>query len=178
MAKVIADMSMSLDGYVADENDGINEVFEWFLAGGPEEYELGGIPLKMTKRNYDRLMESFADVGAVISGRRTADLANAWGGQHTVGVPAFVVTHRPPPDHIDPETSTVYFVDSPEEAVRQAKEAAGDKAVGVAGGDTVRQLLELGLLDEVRINLVPVKLEGPEVTEGDGVTHLQYRVVR
>jgi dihydrofolate reductase len=192
MARLIADMSMSLDGYVADENDGIDEVFEWLMSG-PEM--ANGFELHMTKRNAERFRQLTADVGAVITGRRTSDLAGAWDGLHPVGAPAYVVTHRPPPDEIDPETSKVYFVDSVEEAARRAKEAAGDKAVGVAGGDTVRQLLALGLLDEIRVTLIPVvlgkgkpffpelenapiKLEGPEVAEGDRVTHLHYRVAR
>jgi len=195
MAKVIADMSMSLDGYVADENDGIDEVFAWY-SSGPQTVETANeMELQMTEGNAETFEEGIAGVGAVLTGRRTSDLAGAWGGRHPVGAPAFVVSHRPPPDDLDPETSTVHFVDGVEEAVRRAKEAAGDKAVGVAGGDTVRQLLELGLLDEIRVSLVPVvlgkgvrffgafdgtpvKLEGPDVTEGDGVTHLQYRVVR
>jgi dihydrofolate reductase len=195
MAKVIADMSMSLDGYVADENDGIDQVFAWYFSG-PETVEMdNGMEIQMTEGNAETLKESISGVGAVISGRRTSDLAGAWGGQHPVGVPTYVVTHRPPPDNIDPETSTVHFVDSVEEAVRRAKESAGDKVIGVAGGDTVRQLLALGRLDEVRVSLVPVllgqgvpffpslenapiHLEGPEITDGDGVTHLRYRVAR
>ena len=193
MAKVIAEMSMSLDGYVADENDGIDEVFAWF-SSGPETVVMdNGMEMQMTEENAATFKESISGVGAVISGRRTSDLAGAWGGQHPVGAPAYVITHRPPPENIDPETSTVHFVDSVEAAVRRAKETAGDKAVGVAGGDTVRQLLALGLLDEVHVSLIPVllgrgvpffpnledapiHLEGPEITEGDGVTHLHYRV--
>jgi dihydrofolate reductase len=179
MATVTAHMSMSLDGYVADQNDGVNEVFAWMTGENLKQF----------------LEETTGEVGAVISGRRTSDLAGAWGGQHPVGVPAYVVSHRPPPAELDIETSTVYFVDGVEAAVRQASEAAGDKIVGVAGGDIVRQMLDLGLLDAVRISLVPVLLgEGvpffpnlgnapillsqPKVTEGDGVTHLDYGVVR
>jgi dihydrofolate reductase len=195
MAKVIANMSMSLDGYVADENDGINEVFEWYLSGPATLEMANGMKMQMTERNAETFKDSISDVGAVLTGRRTSDVAGAWGGQHPVGVPAYVITHRPPPAELDPDTSTVHFVDGVEEAVRQAKEAAGGKTVAVAGGDTVRQLLALGLLDGVTVSLVPVllgsgvpffpslenapiQLEGPEITEGDGVTHLHYRVVR
>lgn len=195
MAKVIAEMSMSLDGYVADENDGVDEVFAWYTTG-PETVETANeMEMQMTDKNAETFKEGIAGVGAVLTGRRTSDLAGAWGGQHPVGVPTYVVSHRAPPEDLDPETSTVHFVDGMEEAVRQAKESAGEKSVGVAGGDTVRQLLTLGLIDEVRVSLVPVllgkgtpffpnlenapiQLEGPEVTEGDGVTHLHYRVAR
>jgi dihydrofolate reductase len=195
MAKVIANMSMSLDGYVADENDGIDEVFEWLMAG-PEtvETEMDGLEMQMTEKNAEAFKEGTAGVGAVMTGRRTSDLAGAWGGQHPVGVPTWVVSHRQPPDNL-PESSTVHFVDDIEEAVRQAKEAAGDGWIGVAGGDIVRQLLDLGLVDEIRVDLVPVvlgkgvpffgeianapiALDDPEVTEGDRVTHLHYKVRR
>ena len=195
MAQVIANMSMSLDGYVADENDGINEVFAWF-SSGPVTLEMAnGMKMQMSEKNAAGFRETIAQTGAVLTGRRTSDLAGAWGGQHPVGAPAYVVTHRPPPEELDPETSSVHFVDDVEEAVRQAKEAAGDKVVGVAGGDMIRQLLALGLLDGITVSVAPVllgsgvpffpnlanapiHLEGPEVTEGDGVTHLSYTVVR
>ncbi len=196
MAKVIADMSMSLDGYVADENDGVNEVFAWYTTG-PEMVEIANeMEMQMTEQERRAFKEGIAGVGAVLSGRRTSDLAGAWGGQHPVGVPTYVVSHRPPPEDLDPETSTVDFVDGIEEAVRQAKESAGEKSVGVAGGDTVRQLLDaraarrgprLARPRPARARAsrssrtsenAPIQLEGPEVTEGDGVTHLHYRVAR
>ena len=132
MAQVIADMSMSLDGYIADARDGVKEVFAWLGSGSPD--------------NAGIIEQSMADVGAVLTGRRTSDLAKAWRGQHPAGVPTFVISHRPPPDDLDAGTSTVFFVDDLEEAVRQAKDTAGNKAVAVAGGDVVRQLLSLGLL--------------------------------
>jgi dihydrofolate reductase len=85
--------------------------------------------------------------------------------------------------------------DGIESAVAKAKEIAGDKIVGVASPDITRQCLDAGLLDGIRVSLVPVllgsgvpwfadlanapvQLEGPTVTEGDGVTHLSYRVKR
>lgn len=106
------------------------------------------------------------------------------------------MTYRPPPEDLDPETSTVHFVtDGFENAVARAKEVAGERNVGVAGGDVVRQLLAAGLLDEIRVSLAPVllgsgipffprlenapiTLEGPTVVEGSGITHLHYRVGR
>jgi dihydrofolate reductase len=194
MAKVIAEMSMSLDGFVADENDGIDEVFAWY-GSGTEELPMGnGMTFRLTERNLAVVKDGFAGVGAVLTGRRTSDLAGAWSGHHPVGCPAVVVSHRPAPDDL-PADSTVEFVDSIEAAVERAKKLAGDKSIGVAGGDVVRQLLELGLLDEIRVSLVPVvlgkgvrffgafggapvTLEGPEIVEGDGVTFLHYRVTR
>lgn len=179
MAKVVADMSMSLDGFVADEDDGVDEVFAWM---GRQE-------------NAAVIEESTSGVGAVLTGRRTSDLANHWGGHHPAGVPTYVVSNRPPPDELDPETWDVHFVDDLEEAVRLAKGSAGDGWVGAAGGDTVRQLLALGLLDEIHVSLAPVllgrgvryfpnlenapvELDGLSVSNGAGVTILRYRVMR
>ncbi|UJA21609.1 dihydrofolate reductase [Thermoleophilia bacterium SCSIO 60948] len=178
MSALVAEMSMSLDGFVADGDDGVAEVFAWM---GDEE-------------NSAELAAALERVGAVLTGRRTSDLAGAWGGQHPAGVPTFVVSHRPPPEDLDAE-ATVHFVGDLEQAVLDAKAAAGGKPVGVAGGDTVRQLLGLGLLDEIRIALVPVllgsgirffpdlgdapvRLEELGVARGAGVTHLHLRVVR
>lgn len=147
------------------------------------------------EENAKTIEESTSGVGSVLTGRRTSDLANHWGGHHPVGVPTYVVSHRPPPGERDPETWTVHFVDDLEEAVRLAKDSAGEGWVGVAGGDTVRQLLALGLLDEIHVSLAPVllgkgvpyfpdldnapiELDDPSVTNGAGVTILRYRVKR
>jgi dihydrofolate reductase len=135
------------------------------------------------------------DVGtklrAIVNGRRTFDIAEGWGGQHPLGVPVFVVTHNAP-DGWDDAPFT-FVTDGVESAVAQAAAIAGDGIVGVSGADVVQQCLNAELLDEIAIDLVPVllgegirffdnlkgtptELEGPRVTEGNGVTHLSYRV--
>jgi dihydrofolate reductase len=108
-----------------------------------------------------------------------------------MGVAVYILTHEPPADW--PADSTIHFVtDGLESAVAQAREAAGGKDIGIATPGVVRQCLDAGLLDELQINLIPVvlgegvpffdgiarevSLEGPEVIEGKGVTHLRYRV--
>ena len=131
-------------------------------------------------------------LGAVLTGRRTFEVADGWGGKHAWG-PAFVLTHEVPKGWPRPG-STVHFVtDGLESAVAQAKAAAGERAVGVHGGDTIRQCLDAGLLDEIHIDLVPlllgsgiplfgqarnapVVLGNPTVVAGEGVTHLRYPV--
>ena len=133
-----------------------------------------------------------ATLGAMVTGRRTFDVAQGWGGNHAWG-PAFVLTHHIPAGWPRPD-STVHFVtDGVESAVKQAKAAAAGKAVGVHGADTIQQLLNAGLLDEISVDVAavllgsgvrlfdrltgtPAALGNPTVVAGVGVTHLRYPV--
>jgi dihydrofolate reductase len=191
MGKLIADMSMSLDGKIATPDDDISRLARWFFDGDTEVAP--GAPFRVSQGSAKLMREALENVGAIIGGRRYFDLADGWGGRHPMGVPVYVLTHEPPADW--PADSTIRFVtDGLESAVAQARAAAGDKDIGIATPGTVRQCLDAGILDELQINLVPVvlgeglpyfegiartvELEGPEVVEGIGVTHLRYRVVR
>ena len=194
MAKVIAIMSMSLDGYVADANDGVAEVFAWYTAGDVDvPNPSSDFTFHVSAASARHLRALMSEVGAMLTGRRTFDLADGWGGQHPWGIPAFVVTHHVPDGWPRPG-STVHFVtDGLESPVAQATSAAGDRAVGVHGGQTIRQCLDAGLLDEIHIDLAPVLLGSgvplfdrlqkapvilgnPTVVAGVGVTHLRYPV--
>src|SRR5215831_12118580 len=159
MAKVIAIMSMSLDGYVADRGDGVAEVFDWYLAGDvPVATATAEWTFHVSAPSAAHLRSLMGEVGAMLTGRRTFDKANGWGGQHSWGVPALVLTHHVPEGWPRPG-STVHFVtDGIESAVAQATTAAGERAVGVHGADTIRQCLDAGLLDEIHIDLVPLLL--------------------
>jgi dihydrofolate reductase len=189
MTKLIADMSMSLDGRVADTGDDISRLTRWFFDGDTEVAP--GAPFKTSENSAQLLREALGSVGAIIGGRRYFDLAAGWGGRHPMGVPVYILTHEPPADW--PADSTIHFVtDGLESAVAQAREAAGGRDIGVATPGAVRQCLDAGLLDELQVNLIPVvlgkgvpffdgiarevSLEGPQVIEGMGVTHLRYRV--
>ena len=194
MANVIAIMSMSLDGYVADPSDGVAEVFNWYTAGEVDvPNPSSDFTFHVSAASAGHLRALMSEVGAMVTGRRTFDLADGWGGQHPWGIPAFVVTHRVPVGW--PRAgSTVHFVtEGVESAVTQAASAAGDRAVGVHGGETIRQCLDAGLLDEIQIDLAPVLLGSgislfdglqkapvilgnPRVIAGIGVTHLRYPV--
>jgi dihydrofolate reductase len=195
MTKLIADISMSLDGFVADTNDRTDHLFGWMFSGEVEtRTAVPDLTFRTSEASASMLRDAFENVGALLEGRRNFDLTNGWGGTHPMGVPAFVVTHEAPEDW--PHGDGVRFVtDGLESAVAQARAAAGDKIVGVATPNLTQQLLEAGLLDEIHINLVPVllgagvpffanlssapiQLEGPDVLEGTGVTHLTYRVKR
>src|SRR5437764_5187011 len=148
MSKVVAIMSMSLDGYVADRNDGVSEVFDWYLNSGDVEIHTGGadpMTFKVSGPSAEHLRALTSELGAVLTGRRTFDKAGGWGGNHAWG-PAFVLTHAIPEGWPRPH-STVHFVtDGLESAVHQAQAAAAGKAVGVHGADTIQQLLQAGLL--------------------------------
>jgi dihydrofolate reductase len=195
MSKLIAIMSMSLDGFVADRNDGVAEVFDWYMSSGNVEIKTGGsdpMTFHMSQPSADHVRGLIADLGAVLTGRRTFDKAEGWGGNHAWG-PAFVLTHDIPAGWPRPN-STVHFVtDGIESAVKQAKTAAGKKSVGVHGADTIQQLLNAGLLDEISVDIAavflgsgirlfdrlvgtPFVLGNPIVTAGVGVTHLRYPV--
>jgi dihydrofolate reductase len=186
MTKLIADMSMSLDGKIATPDDDIAPLTRWFFSG---DTEVG--PFRVSAASATLLTEAFERVGALIGGRRYFDLAGGWGGAHPMGVPVYILTHEPPADW--PSDSTIRFVtDGLDSAIAQATEAAGGKDVGVATPSLVRQCLDAGRLDELQINVAPVvlgegisyfegverqiALEGPEVIEGTGVTHLRYRI--
>ena len=97
-SKVIALMSMSLDGFVADPNDGVDEVFDWYFNSGNVEFKTGGsdpMTFKVSPASAEHLRRMWAELGAVLTGRRTFDKAQGWNGNHSWG-PAFVVTHEIP----------------------------------------------------------------------------------
>ena len=187
-------MSTSLDGYIADLNDGVAEVFDWYFNSGDVEFHAGGsdaMTFKVFGASAEHLRGLWSDLGAVLTGGRTFAVAHGWGGNHAWG-PAFVL-NRHIPDGWPQPSSTVHFVtDGIESAVKQAKAAAG-KSVGVHGADTIRQLLNAGLLAELNIDVAavllgsgvrlfdhlagtPAVLGNPTVIPGVGVTHLRYPV--
>ena len=193
MSKVVALMSMSLDGYVADLNDGVAEVFDWYTSSGDVEIHTGGAEdrtFHVSQSSADHLRALASELGAMLTGRRTFDKAQGWGGNHAWG-PAFVLTHHIPEGWPRPN-STVHFVtDGPASAVDQAKTAAAGKSVGVHGADAIQQCLNAGLLDEIHVDIAavllgsgirlfdhlartPIVLGNPTVTPGVGVTHLRY----
>jgi dihydrofolate reductase len=195
MTKVVALMSMSLDGFVADENDGVDEVFDWYFSGDVE-IPITSPTMDMTFRvsavSADHVKGLISELGAMLTGRRTFERADGWGGQHPFG-PAFVVTHHVPDGWPRPGSTVQFVTDGIESAVAQAKAAADPKSVGVHGAQTIQQCLDAGLLDEIQIDLAavllgsgvrlfdhlanaPVVLGNPEVVSGVGVTHLRYPV--
>ncbi|MCW2529937.1 MAG: bifunctional deaminase-reductase domain protein [Pseudonocardiales bacterium] len=150
MAKVIAGMTMSLDGFVEDEEGSAAALYA-------DLDDLRDTP-------YMKAMQ--AETGAVLMGRRTFEMASdpdLYAGTYEFQVPIFVVTHTPPA--VEPKRNERLFFtfvrDGVAAAVARAAQAAGERAVTVVGGiDLNRQLLEAGLIDELRVDVMPVLLAG------------------
>jgi dihydrofolate reductase len=134
-------------------------------------------------------------MGAFVTGRRTFDIANGWGGRSPLGVPTFVVTHTVPQEWVYEGSSFTFVTDGVESAVEQARAAAEGKNVAVGAASIAQQCIRAGLLDEIHVDLVPVLLgggvrlfdhlgiepiglESTRVIEARDVTHLTFRVIR
>ena len=197
MSKVTTGATMSLDGYIAGpEESGFDLLFQWYGNGSVEVGSASpDVPaIRISAGSAELIKPEWANTGALLVGRYLYDMTNAWGGRHPMNVTTVVLTHQRPADRPSDDENFVFVTDGIEAAVAKAKEVAGDKNVGVNGGQMARQCLEAGLLDEVGVELVPVVLgggktlygelattpvqfEGPiAVAQGTGVTHLRYRV--
>src|SRR6187401_1412421 len=164
MPKVIAAITMSVDGYITGPDDGPDkglgeggERLHYWVMGGPWTYENDhGMEPEGEDARY--LNEMTARGGAIVIGRNMYEAAGHWGGKNPFGMPVFVVTHRPDEE---PDTGEFSFVGDFEEAIARAKVAAGDKDVSIGGGaDVIRQGLDAGIVDELHIIVAPVILGG------------------
>jgi dihydrofolate reductase len=157
MSKVIIDMSLSLDGFIAGPADTPDQPFgsrsaqrlhDWLLAGS-ELYEESTF-LRPEGRNRELVDAMFRTTGALLTGRRTYDLVNGWGGSHPIsGLPVIVLTHAPPTD-VPRGKSSFTFCTGLKEAVDAARAQAKEKHVMVHGASTAQQLLAVRLADELR----------------------------
>ena len=204
MGKVRTGHSMSLDGCIAGPNDcpeapmgdGGERLLAWY-SSGDTEYRLPGTEMvfKVSPQSAQLLRQTRRTTGALVTGRRTFDLTDGWGGRHPLDVPVFVVTHTVPQEWVYEGSPFAFVTDGLESALEQAKAVAGDKDVGLVGASIVQQCIRAGLLDEIHVDLVPVllgdgvqlfdhlgtepiELESTRVIEGAGVTHLTFRVVK
>src|SRR3954465_7886046 len=198
MAKVIASASMSLDGYIAKDDNSIGRLFDWYQNGEVEcPTASPGLTFRLSRESADYWNQWVSLLGAVVCGRTLFDFTAGWGGRHTMDAPVVVVTHRVPTDWVEahPDAPFHFVTDGVEAAVTKAKEIAGDRDVAVAAGTIAGQCLELGLLDAVAIDLVPVVMGGgrpffggrvsvadyplgdpTRCIQGDRVTHLMFPV--
>ena len=203
MGKVIFNMTMSLDGFVAGPNDspenglgdGGEGLFNWYFNGDTDVFISEGTPpLKVSKQSAELMKAAFGKLGAGIWGRRTFDIAHGWGG-NPPGSPAFIVTHNVPQEWVKEGSPFTFVTDGVESAIRQAKEVAGDKEVVICTPSILQQALKAGLVDEIYVDLAPiligggvsmfdhlgigpVDLECMQVTQTPDVIHLAYRVIK
>jgi dihydrofolate reductase len=194
MGEVIAHLAMSLDGFIADPDDGCDELFGFYDSGDVAVKLGAGIPeLHVSRKTADLLTAEVGNEGATVVGRRLYDITNGWDGHPGGEVPMVVVTHHPPQDW-PRDGVPVFFQSSVEAAVAKARELAGGQDISIAGATITRGCLDAGLLDAIQVSLVPVilghgipwlagtrgpvRLSDPEVIEDRGVTHLRYRVRR
>jgi dihydrofolate reductase len=192
MAIVICDMSMSLDGYVTGPNDsrenpfgdGAGMLHDWFLTDAA------------TDDDRAILQGMLEGLGAVVMGRKSFDKNEGdggWGDGGPVGdTPCFVVTHNKPATPFPPVFT--FVTDGVASAIEQAKHVAGDKAVGLHGATVMQQALPLGLVDQIRVHVIPVllgagtplfgplasaiTLERTQALITPSATHIGFRVIR
>ncbi len=202
MSKVVIDMSMSLDGFVAGPDDGKahplgrhggEHVFDWYSSGKDEYRD----PLFRPEPgvNVEEVERMYAESGAFIFGRRTYEIANGWNGRHPInGVPVFVLTHEVPAEYPRGPSNLTFITDGIDSAIRKARAVAAGKDIKLGGASPGKQALAAGLCDEILVHISPyllgggvrlfdtlpdgIALEKLYATDGPFVTHLRYRVVK
>lgn len=191
MGKVVMYASVSVDGFIADENDDPGPLFDWLLSGDVALDDSG--ILKVSQASYDYVRPYWDQIGTTIVGRHVFDMTNGWDGSPPAAVDhVVVVSHRERPTGWYPD-APFSFVEGVQAAVAKAQALAGDRVVEVAAGDVGGQVLAAGLVDEVRMDVVPVVFgtgkrffgsingqhlleDAVEAIRGDRVLHLRYPV--
>ena len=184
MAKVVLDMAISLDGYIAGRDDEDGGLHDYFFSPSGETANV--------------IEEGFKTTGAIVMGKRTYETGAKQDGfvDNPYQVPTFILTHVVPPQKAKGAEDFVFVTDGVESLIRQARAAAGDKDVVVGGGAGIAQLfVSAGLVEEIQLHLVPVllgdgkrlfehssdspiRLEKVRTVDGPHVTHLRFRVVK
>ena len=193
MGTVVMYASVSVDGFIADDDDQPGPIFDWLTSGDVPLDDDGYAKVSQTSRDLTRA--HWDSIGVTIVGRHVFDLTDGWNGVPPAGIDhVVVVTHRPPPEGWSPD-APFRFADGIEPAMAKAQELAGDRVVEVAAGDVGGPMLAAGLVDVVAMDVAPVVLgsgkryfgsidgqhllEDPHlVVPGDRVLHLRFRVRR
>jgi dihydrofolate reductase len=203
MGAVIMHHVVSVDGFVADENDDVGPLHEWYFsgdtpiaAGDDATYDHSGAGggIRVSRTSADYVQSMWDSIGVIVMGRHLFDLVNGWEGRPPAGDHIVVVSHRPKPEGWHPEASC-HFVDDATAAIAKAQELAAGRTIAVNAGDVGSQIFAAGLVDEVAMDVVPVVfgsgkryfgsitdqhlLEDPHVViQSDRVLHLRFRVRR
>jgi dihydrofolate reductase len=192
MGDVFMHAVVSVDGFIADANDEVGPLFDWYFNGDADI--VAGGPFKVSAQSAGYVRGMWERIGTTVMGRHLFDLTNGWDGQPPAGDHLVVVSHRPRPDGWHPEASC-RFVDNVADAIAVATDLAGDRDVAVTAGDMGGQAFALGLIDVVAMDVVPVVFgagkryfgsvdaqrlldDADVVIQGRRVTHLRYRVGR
>jgi dihydrofolate reductase len=200
---VIMHSVVSVDGFIADENDDVGPLHDWYFngdtpisEGGDEGSDHSGTenPFKVSRASAEYVRSMWEAIGTIVMGRRLFDLVNGWEGQPPAGDHVVVVSHRPKPEGWHPDAS-YHFVDGVTDAIDRAQELAGARVIAVNAGEVGGQILAAGRVDDVAMDVVPVifgsgkryfgSVEGPHllddpdvVIRGDRVLHLSFKVRR
>lgn len=168
MGKLVADITMSLDGYITGPGDapgrGLGEggecLHNWVM-GRPWHYDDEGRRFAPLDADRKVLQQAMGSTGAGIIGRRMFDVTGGWGGNPPGGESAryFVLTHSVPPEWAHEDSPFTFVTDGIESALARARAVAADKDVGIGGGaNVIQQYLAAGLVDEIRLHVAPVLL--------------------
>jgi dihydrofolate reductase len=199
MAVVYGELTMSLNGYIANSDDTIEPLFDWYEQGAvrtPARGRGGPDGFSTSPQSAELMRTAMDELGALVVGRRLFDLTGGWNGEHPLGAPVVLLSHSIPDGW--PRAGSPYaFVTEGgvAAAIARARELADGKSIALGGPNVIQQALNEGLLDELRVHLAPVLLgagipffaqlartplllDDPRVVEGERVTHLVYRVRR
>lgn len=196
MGSVVMQAVCSVDGFIADENDRVGPMFEWYDNGDVEQSLFEGVMrVRLSKASADHVEKDWARAKVTVIGRHLFDITNGWSGRPPTGNHVIVISHRRRPEDWDFPNAPFTFVTGVEEGIRRAREFAGDGLVSLCAGDVGGQAFAAGLVDEVEMDVVPtvfgsgkrffgsfagteISLDDPVVVPGKRVTHLRYRVRR
>ena len=202
MGTVMMHNVVSVDGFIADANDDVGPLFDWYHNGDTpivernSEYDHSGTGdgFKISRTSADYVRPMWEAIGVIVKGRNLFDITNGWDGNPPAGNHVVVVSHRPKPEDWHPE-APYHFVDDIGAAIDTAQQLAGPRTIAVNAGEVGAQILAAGLVDEVAMDVVPVVfgsgkryfgtigshhlLEDPHVVvKGDRVLHLRFKVRR
>ena len=142
MGKVQAQAIMSVDGYVAKQDNTIGRLFDWLQNGEVAiPTPAGDFSVHLNPASVEHWTGWASSPGALVCGRVLFDVTDGWQGRHTLDLPVVVVTHQIPKEWVEehPDAPFTFVTDGPEAAIAEAQQIAGDRVVTVTGGDIARQ---------------------------------------
>jgi dihydrofolate reductase len=194
---VVMHAVVSVDGFIADDNDDVGPLFDWYFNGDVPLFDDDGAehpPMSISARSAGYVKPFWDTIGCAVVGRHLFDLTNGWEAKPPACDDLVVISHRPRPEGWHPEADVPFF-DDVAAAVAEARRRAGDGVVALCAGDVGGQALALGLVDQVAMDVVPVVfgsgkryfgrldarhlLDDPDVViQGERVLHLRFPVRR